>query len=220
MDLRAGKKGMARTADDASRIKTWIVSWAYGSIQIWKKSPVYFLGSGLALIFLFLLPGINILALVASGVVLGLFFQSLNIIEEGETVSFDKLDSSLRPLAGYLVLIQIINILVFLLLTAVHWFAALLVVPFILFTIPLAMEEPMPLSELLERSFQIGRDNYLVLLALTLLLFSANYLIYAFIPILLFISLPYSFIMIYLSFRELERTTEKVNRKSASLLTS
>ena len=152
---------------------------------------------------------INILAFICSGAIIGIFFKGIGIVEKGETITFSKIERELSSLWGYILVVQLIVLIILLAASIVYWIPAILIAPFLLFVVPVTLKDLLPLSEIFAKSVQMGRNNYILLLTATIFIFLINWAAYSLLPILLFLSIPYSLTILYTAFNELEAEYEE-----------
>lgn len=191
-------------------IKNTVLSWIYGAWKLWKKNPVFLLGMGLVLMALTLIPGLNVLALLLSGAILGLVFSSLEMIDKGEIPSLDKLFATLENLWVYLILVQLIALIVISFASIFYWIPALFVAALFLFIIPITVDKPTTIAEIFEKSYYLARNNYASVFTAIALITLINVAIFFLLPILLFFSIPYSLCMVYVSFLSLDTVPDEV----------
>lgn len=197
---------------NSTGLKNTVLGWLYSSLQLWKKNPVYFLGMGLVIMGVTLIPGLNILGLLLSGAILGLVFSSIQMIDNGEVPTLDKLKTFLENMWIYLVLIQLIVLLLVSFATIFFWVPAFFVATFFLFVIPVAIKDPVSISKVFEKSYDLARSNYWSVFVIVLLLSAINAFAYWLFPLLLCVSIPYSVCMIYISFNDLNAAPEKMEQ--------
>ena len=191
-------------------LKNTVLGWLYSSLRLWKKNPVYFLGMGLVIMGIILIPGLNILGILLSGAILGLIFSSIQMIDNGEVPTFDKLKTFLENMWIYLVLIQLIVLLFVSFATIFYWVPAFFVAAFFIFVIPVAIKDPVSISQVFERSYDLARSNYWSVFIIVLAMTGINALAYWLFPLLLCVSIPYSVCVIYVSFNDLSAAPEEV----------
>ena len=197
------------TAYILETVQSRFIAWLISGYQLWEKNPVYYLGFGLLLMFVTIMPGLNILAFICSGAIIGIFFKGIGIVEKGETITFSKIERELSSLWGYILVVQLIVLIILLAASIVYWIPALLIAPFFLFVVPVTLKDLLPLSEIFAKSVQMGRNNYILLLTATIFIFLINWAAYSLLPILLFLTIPYSLTILYSAFNELEAEYEE-----------
>ena len=203
------KSRYSGTAYILENVKSRFIAWLISGYQLWEKNPVYYLGFGLLLMFVTIMPGLNILAFICSGAIIGIFFKGIGIVEKGETITFSKIERELSSLWGYILVVQLIVLIILLAAGIVYWIPAILIAPFFLFVVPVTLKDLLPLSDIFAKSVQIGRNNYILLLTATIFIFLINWAAYSLLPILLFLSIPYSLTILYTAFNELEAEYEE-----------
>ena len=199
-------------------LKNTVFGWLYSSLQLWKKNPVYFLGIGLIIMGIILIPGLNVLAALLSGAILGVVFSSVQMIDNDEVPTIAKLQSFLKDMWIYLVLIQLIVILLVSFATIFFWIPAFFVAAFFLYVIPAAIQDPVSISTIFEKSYDLARIDYWSVLVAVLILTFINAIAFLVFPLFLCATIPYSVCVIHISYKDLNDFPAKMTQMPPAVI--
>lgn len=201
----AHKPGYFNSIPSFYDLRTLFFALAYESWQFWRKHLFWGGAIGFVLLILVGRSELQALLFVVSGVVIGALFYMIHDLQTRGEMNWSNVFGFVRRTWLYLTILQMLILLFAFFSSMLLWIPLVFAGPLLIFALPLAAFRSMPVVDTFEKSMSMGKQYYPILFVMVNTLLLVNYVLFQMLPVLLIVSMPMAFGMVYFAFFKLEK---------------